>query len=605
MDGYPDTYTAIGSVETDQVILSGLAHPPWTLTPIPLSRIRPWDGGHYGPARSLQSYCLQVISRNLDLLEPSTLASLPAPLVDRVAARARADRGYDMQPASSMRPDEATLWALLALADPCSALDFSLALPASASLPWLAPRRAYEHPLTLLPKLFSSMYPAFDFLTTLSLSCSDSAVNDTSIQALAGCTHLTALWTRSSRLTDAGIRLLAAALDLPGPAGAGRGMRRLRAWYLAGSRGVTDKSMRSFARYPGLVVLDVRDTSCSDAALAIFNSATAALFPSHPAAQPVTPGLRALFSLRDAPERVLAHLRASLAPSAARSLALHLTETTVPLPAGWLATPPVRREYAPNAPASSSAAYIGAGVGQLYGANVAAVHDEQHAFRAEVANSHLRHADAAHRAAHGDLYARAKAGGKRLSAQRERDRRLPHVLAKARKMAIAQRDADARSRAFVMGSLGVDEGDEGEDIRGSAVLMMVRVLEPGWDSATWARAEPGPRAETRYAPITVRSTDVIGFAALTALATPAAPDTQASPSPVPAFKPLASHASSSPTSTPPRRSNNPFRRAATVTGPTLDTFAFTSSGRKRTFGSDTATAPAPKRSQTKLFVTSK
>ena len=83
------------------------------------------------------------------------------------------------------------------------------------------------------------------------MDASEGVINDRNIQSLKWCTHLTALWMLGTSVTDYGITLLASALELPG----GKGMCRLRAWSVARSKGVTDKSMKAFAKFPGLVML--------------------------------------------------------------------------------------------------------------------------------------------------------------------------------------------------------------------------------------------------------------------------------------------------------------------------------------------------------------
>jgi hypothetical protein len=117
----------------------------------------------------------------------------------------------------------------------------------------------YQHPLTLLPTydiapdpLSLALEPAkFRFLTTLKLDPSEGVIDDRNIQSLKWCSHLTALWMLSTSVTDYGITLLASALELPGD----KGMCRLRAWSVARSKGITDKSMKAFAKFPGLVML--------------------------------------------------------------------------------------------------------------------------------------------------------------------------------------------------------------------------------------------------------------------------------------------------------------------------------------------------------------
>jgi hypothetical protein len=116
------------------------------------------------------------------------------------------------------------------------------------------------HPVTLLPTIALDIgkdlgglsgITTFRFLTTISLDVSDGQIDDRSIQSLRWCTHLTGLWMQGCSVSDYGITLLASALELPGL----KGMCRLRAWSLIRCKGITDKSMKAFAKFPGLIML--------------------------------------------------------------------------------------------------------------------------------------------------------------------------------------------------------------------------------------------------------------------------------------------------------------------------------------------------------------
>jgi hypothetical protein len=177
-----------------------------------------------------------------------------------VFIRIRGDRNYDEEAAATERPDEATIWAMSALLDPGELSSFTLALPTNITLAHLVPNPILaepEHPMLSLPKLYSSVRRDISFLTTLFLNGETDTITDDTIMPLKWCTHLTVLWTRNSRVTDAGVKLQASALELESH----RGMSRLRAWYLSGCKGISDRSMRSFARWPGLLLLGQRMTS--------------------------------------------------------------------------------------------------------------------------------------------------------------------------------------------------------------------------------------------------------------------------------------------------------------------------------------------------------
>jgi hypothetical protein len=176
----------------------------------------------------------------------------------------RHDREYDQYEDNASRPDEATIWALSLLTDPEEAAeDHSLALPIDITMQHLTPKPTFAnplHPFIEIPKLYAQLQPAtrYQLITILHLDGVNDQVNDQNIISLKYATHLTVLrMIACRRVSDSGVRLLAAALELPGREGAetGRGMWRLRAWDLQGCKGVGDKSMPLLARWPGLLLL--------------------------------------------------------------------------------------------------------------------------------------------------------------------------------------------------------------------------------------------------------------------------------------------------------------------------------------------------------------
>jgi hypothetical protein len=202
----------------------------------------------------LASCALTSISLNFDQFSLSSFSDLPPHLIRRIIARVRADRNYDTQSDRiNTHPDETTIWAVQALYLPSEAEDHTLGLPSVHLLSHMQ-----GHPMTLLPVQdisddfrTLSMPTNFRFLTTLTLDVSDGQIDDRSVQSLRWCTHLTVLWMRGLAITDYGITLLASALELPGL----KGMCRLRAWSLLRCKGITDKSMKTFAKFPGLIML--------------------------------------------------------------------------------------------------------------------------------------------------------------------------------------------------------------------------------------------------------------------------------------------------------------------------------------------------------------
>jgi len=229
--------------------------PNWLLTPLPLSQLRPdYEAQLTSNVMTLSSCTLTAISLKFDQFSLESFASLPPHLIRRIIARVRADRNYDEDTYGRINthPDETTIWAIQALYLPHEADDHVLGLPCVHLL-----QRMQEHPITLLPTLnirdpTGLATPSRSrFLTTISINNSDGPIDDQTIQGLRWCAHLTALWMRGCSVSDYGITLLASALELPGL----KGMCRLRAWSLVGCRGITDKSMKTFAKFPGLVML--------------------------------------------------------------------------------------------------------------------------------------------------------------------------------------------------------------------------------------------------------------------------------------------------------------------------------------------------------------
>ncbi|RXK37455.1 hypothetical protein M231_05278 [Tremella mesenterica] len=394
--------TGLGTDHSDITYQIQPSRPIWYLSPLPLpTTLRPLTRG---PTISLHSHCLTSISRNFHLFSPSSFTGIDPSFVRRILSRVRSDRSYEslQTPGGrTYRPDETTIWGFAALLDPDgTAQSHTLALPPihilsslrHTSQPrWLQDLEEdnvfekekrieeedegeKEFPLISLPKMFEKRYDNWEFLTTLSLTQMNGAVNDESIMGLRWCTHLTVLWTRGCGITDAGVRLLAGSLDLPGnfldstdqvatsrrssvngeqtmPGRGngrrnggtregikGRGMWKLRAWYLPGCKGISDKSMKVFARWPGLVLLDVRDTSCTEVSINIFNKYSRQYFSCQNADfQSCTEGLRQLFSPVTPTNEILKDLTLTLMPlSEKRYLSLNVVSSYQPLDPTWL-----------------------------------------------------------------------------------------------------------------------------------------------------------------------------------------------------------------------------------------------------------------------------
>ncbi|KIR28535.1 hypothetical protein I309_02459 [Cryptococcus deuterogattii LA55] len=351
---------------------SSQTKPVWHLTPLPLSQVNPSAirpqysrGGH---VPTLHSFCLATISRNFHVVEPTSFTGVHPVLVRRVFSRIRADRGYEEVQESeqiSFKPDEATIWAYDALLEGADAGSFTLALPPLSTLAHLKPNPHtpnVQHPLNYLPSLFASslLNHTTSLLTSLTLDSMDRAVNDQNIQALRYCTHLDVLWMKGCRITDNGIRLLGSALDLPGQKDLkeGRGLWRLRAWFLGGY---------------------LRGTSCTEASLIVINRTSQALFSGqNPSFQACTDGLVPLFASNLPPADIVSSLCLTLIklPKEKSDLvSLNVTSTSRPIPDKFL--PPLSRSIpSSSSMATSNKTYV-PGIGFIYGPNLSSYFEEE------------------------------------------------------------------------------------------------------------------------------------------------------------------------------------------------------------------------------------
>lgn len=438
----------------------------------------------------------------------------------------RADRKYEdvREFEKNCRPDEATIWAFSALLDPEGGeKSHTLGLPIMSTLLHLTCDPTSDHPdqpLVGLPKLYRTLQPnSLRLLTTLTLDAMNALINDSTVLALKWCTHLTALWLKGCQVTDIGIRLLASALVLPGDGTSGqvegRGMWRFRAWFLRGCTGVTDRSMKPIARWPGLTLLgdvpsssyaitlicsDVRDTSCTEASMSIFNRSSQALFSCANADfQPCTPGLLPLFATKSPPSEIIDNLcRTLLAPTMTTStlghIALHIVPSKRPIPPEQLPDPQPGRQkrYTPVPEGSHpNAVYRGGGIGQIYGTDVTKVHDEVQAKRADVPIALMLPADE-------EEDRREAAGLRRKRGMKwwESDTPVKRYVGKVYKDTKGRgNSADERSKAFVKGGIRgkgsangkrSGPGSEAEEVEGARSLMMVRMIAGGWERLSWA-----------------------------------------------------------------------------------------------------------------------
>lgn len=345
-------------------------------------------------------------------------------------------------------------------------------------------------------------------LTTLTLDGIDGAVSDLTVTALKWCTHLTALWMKGCQVTDAGIRLLASALELPGEGTwehEGRGMWRLRAWFLKGCTGISDRSMQAFARWPALVVLgkvlllphdhqadklDVRDTSCTSASMGIVNRSSQTLFGyANAKFQPCTPGLLPLFAVKSSPAVVLDNMSLTLLtsnPSTSEHFALHIVPALRPIPPEHLPESARRLRKRTNDPktydqnSQKISVYRAGGIGQIYGSSVYLVEDTVLAKRTEVQVALMLQA-----AEEEEEEDRRRASGKRKKKKEKPWNRYEKTKPGPKAKVFKEKEADERSRAFVSG-VRVEDERVVEVVNGDRGLMMVRMVLDGWESLVWS-----------------------------------------------------------------------------------------------------------------------
>ncbi|KAK4685695.1 hypothetical protein P7C73_g4448, partial [Tremellales sp. Uapishka_1] len=605
---------AVGGEVTDRsFIATNAAKPVWHLVPLPLSQIDPSSTTEpllRGPIPSLHSLCLASISQNFHLFAPSSFAGVSPVLVGRILSRVRADRRYEsLSTDTTLNPDEATIWAYSAMLDPeNTARSLSLGLPPSSTLLHLPenPLSAHTtHPINLLPSLYKSLQPhsSLALLMTLSFDGIGQSLDDSSLMALKWCTHLSGLWMRGcTKVTDLGIRLLGSALVLPGQDddGEGRGLCRLRGWWLTGCTGVSDRSMKVFARWPGLVVLDVRDTSCTTAAIDIFNRSSQALFAHNPDFQPCTPGLTALFSSRDPPSDTIHNLSQTLLGPNVNYLSLHIVPSHQPLSPQWQPEPPVSRPRADfTALTSRTSVYRGGGIGQIYGSGVSYIPDIERDQRDNLAIALRIEAE--------EETAGSYSKKRRSPWDRDLDvkPRKPEIYKEKK---VKGQTADERSRRF---AVGVRADVEEESIRGARELMMVRMVHEQWEKLSWvpggARRAISTIVPTAPIRVDTGSTqirkgkgnivgDILGATAKPPIPTPSNP-----------FKPKPT--SMAPTQSPsPRLStpmaSNPFRNASQALRPNplaADSLSFAApSTKKRDWSGGSGTVEAKRRGM-KMF----
>ncbi|WWC73046.1 uncharacterized protein I206_107011 [Kwoniella pini CBS 10737] len=532
--------SGLGTVESDAEIKSIVQKPIWHLVPLPISQIKSSANKPLyfrGQIPTLRSSCLSVISKNLHKYTIDSFKNIPSIFIERIISRIRNDRQYEdeftaFNGYSTHNPDECTIWILSALLNPQGTLEkndgsFQLSLPQDSILNHLTPNKLLkypDHPLVELPKLYKTLHQHsnISLLTSLTLDGMNEFVNDHNIQSLKYCTNLTVLWMKGCRITDIGIRLLTSSLELPKSIEGkfdGRGMCKLRSWSVGGCRGVSDKAMTSFARYPGLVMLDIRDTSCTTSAIDIFNRTSRNLFSAqNPDFQPCTDGLLDLFSRNTTSADIVDKLCLTLIklPNTIVMEKSHLSLNIVPShrPLDERYLPESSQSYSSeNAPfrktwesSDSKSVYRLNGIGQIYGTSVSKVSDEVKDFRerrklaielSEKSNQAIQEAKAYEEMGTNGRRAFTRKKNKAIKEEREfnwkfkygkfNEEDLTGAYKKATTKTYKQRGKKGeteRSKSFVMGKKG-EQLLIDRIAKDDSNLMLVRMVNDDWEHLKW------------------------------------------------------------------------------------------------------------------------
>ncbi|WVW79419.1 hypothetical protein I302_101388 [Kwoniella bestiolae CBS 10118] len=518
----------LGADSSDAEIRTVISKPIWHLVPLPLRQINPSAYRSLsirGQIPSLRSCCMSVISKNLHSYSIDQFQHIPKVFIQRIISRIRNDRLYEVdfenenkygRGYQTRNPDEATIWALSALLDPESTGDFQLSLPQESVLQYLTPNNLSKyplHPLVELPILYRTLNPnaGVSLLTTLTLDGMDGIVTDQNIQALKYCTSLTGLWMKACKVSDNGVRLLTSSLLLPGERGdkEGRGLWRLRSWSLGGCRGVSDRSMRSFGRYPGLVMLDVRDTSCTTSAIDIFNRTCQNIFAGYnPDFQPCTEGLLDLFSRSSTSSAIMDKLCLTLIKLFTNTssndddkshISLNIHPSHRPIEEKFLPqsstnnNTPSYEEWKAKRQMAERTVYRGNGVGQIYGSSVSGVTDEVGDFRKRRKIAIEMEGKESEQDRYAEMSSVEKRNYTRQKNKEEKEWReamykwktddVPKSKPKIYKGRGKKGEAE-RSKSFVMGT-------QGEQIlidklsRDDRSLMLVRMVNDDWERLSW------------------------------------------------------------------------------------------------------------------------
>lgn len=338
-------------------------------------------------------------------------------------------------------------------------------------------------------------------------------------------------------------------------------------------------------------MVDVRETSCTDVAIDIFNRQSATLFP-YPGFQPCTEGLLDLFSADKTPSEVMSYLCSTLMKITDYT-ALHIVPTTTQISPHF--TPfPDNPALAPMRSSHQAPTYRADGVGMVYGQGAANIANPVSELRRAVKNLPLAW----------QIKDDQEKGivRKRITSDWDKDGnvrsvRQPWLEEKKPKPKIFDPSKAKKAKKV--------------EIKGGPRLMMVRMIPDGWEEMTWGTSvrahqpqeSTGSASQIRSAKGDNLVGDIFG-ATKVKHSGPFRPTRSSSPVSSPPLE------SQSTIRRPSKPSLNPFRMATTSSqdikplilkssSPRSEEDAFASSRLKRRFGG--ADTGNKKRSGMKMF----
>jgi hypothetical protein len=223
-----------------------------------------------------------------------------------------------------------------------------------------------------------------------------------------------------------------------------------------------------------LIRADVRETSCTDVAIEIFNRQSATLFP-HPGFQACTPGLIDLFSIDRKPSDILSYLCSTLL-KVTDYTGLHIVPTSHPISAQYTPFPHIEPIASRVERTSGSSVYRADGVGVVYGRGVSSLANPVKELRQAVKNLPVVWQIV-------DDYEKGIVR-ERPNSDWDRDGKV-----KDTRQAWVEENKP-KPKCFDPEKLQKKKAAKVAEVRGDPKLMMVRMIEDGWEQLKWYSSLP-------------------------------------------------------------------------------------------------------------------